>query len=185
MTNSDGCGNLQVKVTLTVSPFRPSFPPQPSVFSQPPLALQPNFDAPGASSFLSMICCLLGSLCSLFRARVLCFHQLAASFRKIPGWGGYPDPVFGLSAGVDEDSRCRRCFYGMPGVEYPDPAFGLSAGAEAPGAAQPQDADLAHANTFGINTCKSVSKQTTLTPFRINTYRKPRGRGAVQAEISA
>ena len=30
---------------------------------------------------------------------------------------------------------------------------------------------------FRINTCKSVSKQTTLTPFRITTYAKPRGRG--------
>jgi len=37
---------------------------------------------------------------------------------------------------------------GMPGVVYPDPAFGLSAGVEAPGAAQPQDADLAYVSTF-------------------------------------
>ncbi len=33
--------------------------------------------------------------------------------------------------------------------------------------------------SFRINTCKSVSKQTTLTPFRINTCEKPRGRGGV------
>ena len=32
--------------------------------------------------------------------------------------------------------------------------------------------------TFRINTCKSVSKQSTLTTFRINTCEKPRGRGA-------
>src|SRR6266849_7020273 len=31
--------------------------------------------------------------------------------------------------------------------------------------------------SFTINTCKSVSKQTTLTPFRINTYEKHRERG--------
>src|SRR5229473_6362295 len=31
--------------------------------------------------------------------------------------------------------------------------------------------------TFRINTCKSVSKQTTLTPFRMNTYEKPGGGG--------
>ncbi len=31
--------------------------------------------------------------------------------------------------------------------------------------------------TFRINTCKSVSKQTTLTPFRMNTYEKHRGEG--------
>src|SRR5712664_1991223 len=31
--------------------------------------------------------------------------------------------------------------------------------------------------SFRINTCKSLSKQTTLTLFRINTYEKHRGRG--------
>ena len=30
---------------------------------------------------------------------------------------------------------------------------------------------------FKINTCKTVSKQTTLTSFRINTYEKPGGEG--------
>jgi hypothetical protein len=30
---------------------------------------------------------------------------------------------------------------------------------------------------FRINTCKSVSKQRTLTTFRMNTYAKPGGRG--------
>src|SRR5258708_12970658 len=32
-------------------------------------------------------------------------------------------------------------------------------------------------NLFTMNTCKSVSKQTTLTIFRINTYEKHRGWG--------
>src|SRR5229473_8417394 len=32
---------------------------------------------------------------------------------------------------------------------------------------------------FRINTCKSVSKQMTLTPFRINTYGKHRGGGYI------
>src|SRR5713226_1403751 len=37
-----------------------------------------------------------------------------------------------------------------------------------------------HANKpFRINTCKSVSKERTLTPFRINTYEKHRGRGVL------
>src|SRR6266436_1889274 len=31
--------------------------------------------------------------------------------------------------------------------------------------------------SFTINTCKSVSKQTTLTPFRMNTYEKQGGGG--------
>ena len=34
-------------------------------------------------------------------------------------------------------------------------------------------------STFRINTCKTVSKQTTLSSFRINTCEKPRGRGSV------
>jgi hypothetical protein len=33
LTNSNGCGNLQTKVPLTVSPFRPFLFPQPRVFS--------------------------------------------------------------------------------------------------------------------------------------------------------
>jgi|ERR1700682_142651 hypothetical protein len=39
-------------------------------------------------------------------------------------------------------------------------------------------------NTFRMNTCKSVSKQGTLTPFRMNTYAKPGGRGASRAIVS-
>jgi hypothetical protein len=34
-------------------------------------------------------------------------------------------------------------------------------------------------NSFRIRTCKSVSKQTTSTFFRINTYRKTGGRGVL------
>src|ERR1700676_1644546 len=34
--------------------------------------------------------------------------------------------------------------------------------------------------TFRINTCKSVTKQTTLTLFGMNTYAKPRGRGSTR-----
>ncbi len=33
-------------------------------------------------------------------------------------------------------------------------------------------------STFRMNTCKSVSKQRTLSPFRMNTYAKTGGRGA-------
>jgi len=40
----------------------------------------------------------------------------------------------------------------------------------------PPPPDL-RATSFRINTCKSVSKQTTLTPFRINTYEKTGGGG--------
>src|SRR5260370_11807481 len=38
---------------------------------------------------------------------------------------------------------------------------------------------LCNVSPFRINTCKSVSKQMTLTPFRINTYEKTGGWGAL------
>jgi hypothetical protein len=38
---------------------------------------------------------------------------------------------------------------------------------------------LTSCNPFRINTCKSVCKQRTLTPFKINTYEKTRGSGPV------
>src|SRR5271163_1550363 len=37
----------------------------------------------------------------------------------------------------------------------------------------------------GINTCKTVSKQTTSTPFRMNTYGKPRGAGVSLTSLAA
>src|SRR5260370_17452233 len=39
LTNSNGCGNLRLKVLLTVSPFRPSFPPQSAVYPKGPHCL--------------------------------------------------------------------------------------------------------------------------------------------------
>src|SRR6266852_5113396 len=73
----------------------------------------------------------LQPLCRRQKSQLLWNQANPASFSKIPGWGGYPDPVFGLPAGVDEDSRCRRRNYGIPGWGgYPDPAFGLSAGVD-------------------------------------------------------
>src|SRR6266852_3894982 len=178
----------------------------------------------------------LQPLCRRQKSQLLWNQANPASFSKIPGWGGYPecfygtpgvwgghpDPVFGLSAGVDEDSRCRRRNYGIPGWGgYPDPAFGLSAGVDedsrcrrrfygTPGvwgghpdpvplhfssppcppcsglgalcvkpflAFAGRQAQMVPPTTFRINTCKSVSKQMTLTPFRINTYAKTGGGG--------
>ncbi len=159
-----------------MSPFRPFLLPQPRVFSEPPLALKPNFYAPGASSFLSITCRLLVSLCSLFRARFLCFHQLTASFSKTPGGGAYLCDSSAYSAplhpawpelrGESRRAHCHfpltlspRCTTLLRELIHPFSRRSLCA-----------------LSTFRINTCKSVSKQMTLTPFRINTYEKP-GRG--------
>src|SRR6267154_838630 len=44
---------------------------------------------------------------------------------------------------------------------------------------------LCRINPFRINTCKSASKQTTLSPFRMNTYEKtPRGGGLLLTSSS-
>jgi hypothetical protein len=155
-----------------VSPFRPFLFPQPRVFSQLPLALQPNSCASGASSFPSISCRLLVSLCSLFRARLVCFQQLAASFCKMPGGVGYLSATSEPSASLYPEPR---------GVRYPLPQF-LSP--RCPTLLREltypfSRRSLCALSTFRINTCKSVSKQTTLSSFRINTYEKPRGRGFV------
>src|SRR5260370_12610474 len=76
----------------------------------------------------------------------------------IPGWGGYPDPVpLHFSS-----PPCPLCSNLGALCVKPFLAF---AG---------RQAQMVPPTTFRINTCKSVSKQRTLTPFRINTYEKPR-----------
>jgi hypothetical protein len=40
------------------------------------------------------------------------------------------------------------------------------------------------ASTFRMNTCKSITKQTTSTPFKINTYEKPGGGGTLPFSYS-
>src|SRR5260370_1256270 len=65
-------------------------------------------------------------------------------------------------------------FTKTPGVGYPERICGT------PRTGQPQDASFVSASPFRINTCKSVSKQTTLSSFRINTYEKHREGGGLQ-----
>src|SRR5713101_5886146 len=40
-------------------------------------------------------------------------------------------------------------------------------------------------NSFRMRTCKSVSKQRTSTPFGMNTYKKPGGRGGVIVNLAS
>jgi hypothetical protein len=72
-----------------VSPCRPSFYSPREVFPHQFLANQLNFCASCANSFSSIVCALFNSLVALFRARFLCFQQLAHSFAKTPGVGGW------------------------------------------------------------------------------------------------
>jgi len=64
--------------------------------------------------YLSITYRLLNSLAPLFRIAILCFQQLAASFRKMPGWH---TPFLSVSAPNSVFSASRR---------YPFPRFSLA-----------------------------------------------------------
>ena len=85
----------------------------------------------------------------LFPTPALCFQQLAASFPKTPG------------VGVPQHFFAELPFVAPKGTHFVKRCQNTGA-----------------ATTFRMNTCKSVSKQRTLTTFIINTYEKHRGGGA-------
>jgi hypothetical protein len=144
LTNSNGCGNLSPKVLLTCPRIVPSFFPNPGCFPRTIDFYRPCFHiltnpfshnsfiftsiqnprGVGISAlylatrhFPFVLSSLppLGLSCLSFpRSRSL-FSTICGLFCKNAGvCGWHPDPVFGLSAGVDEDSRCRRRNYGTP-----------------------------------------------------------------------
>jgi hypothetical protein len=123
----------------------------------------------------------LQPLCSPFVAPVLCFQQLAASFPKTPGVGvplrdgrcteAQKCPSVSPLSATLTHSLSRKSFpchsYANTrdrGVTPPLKSFSPLATHNSPLTLTP----------FRINTCKSVSKQRTLTCFRINTYEKHR-----------
>src|SRR5258706_2655144 len=113
LTNSNGCGNLWIRFCKRVPVSSLLLPSKRRVSA--PSSRQPTKFL-RLMRKLSIICALFNSLVALFRARFLCFQQFAHSFAKMPGvGGGHTDPVFGLSAGGDQDSRGRSCFYRRPG----------------------------------------------------------------------
>jgi hypothetical protein len=104
----------------------------------------------------------------LFPTPVLCFQQLAASFPKTPGVGVAP-------------SSTPLCLpVRQAGRHLPRPGPGSNPDLP-PVAKGCNDAEAATLTTFSMNTCKSVSKQTTLTIFRMNTYEK-QGEGGTPAD---
>ncbi len=122
----------------------------------------------------------LQPLGSAFPTPVLCFQQLAASFPKTPGVGvslqelapcteGQKCPPVSPLFATLTHSVSRKSFpchsYANTrdrGVTPPPKFFSPLATRQSP----------LPLTTFRINTCKSVSKQTTLSSFRINTYEK-------------
>jgi hypothetical protein len=146
LTNSNGCGNLQIKVRLTVSPFRPFLLPQAHVSPSAPLPCSPSISA-------------LCSPCLRGKARLfISLPPLCRSQKSQPLYNQANPDSFSKTPGVGRAERIR-------GTR---------------GAGHFQDASLVPASPFRINTCKSVSKQTTLSSFRITTYEKPREGGDVQ-----
>jgi len=102
LTNSNACGNMKVKVRLTVSPFRPPFPPQSDVYPNGPCCLPPlptHYPLFFALCFHTLTNCSSRNPFILITIRIargcggslrfylatrhsplpLCFHQLAAS----------------------------------------------------------------------------------------------------------
>ena len=103
---------------------------------------------------------LLQALSSLCAAPVLCFQQLAASFPKTPGWGVPLRNLRDLCASPSGRRVSALSFvFALVRSSWRFLCPPLS--------------------TFRMNTCKSVSKQSTLTTFRMNTYAKQGEGGGV------
>ena len=121
LTNSNGCGNVQPKVPLTVSPFRFLPHPQLDPFSRSPHPLSP----------------------------------LSTAFTP-------NRPLTPLSTAFTQIHRG-----GAPSYSMSSQWLATAGQAVHPKALTP----------FRMNTCKSVSKQKTLSTCTINTYAKTGGRG--------
>jgi hypothetical protein len=179
-----------------VSPSRPSFSPQPHVYPRASsdstlerlpsrtnlIGPMPKLD-PNSRPFN-----LLQPLCRREKSQPLWNQANPASFPKTPGVGWVPRSCLGTLGGSRRrlsvskmlvrntrggvpNARCASLNLGGPVFYIASPEWG-------PRFARHSSLATRHfpLSIFGINTCKSVSKQTTLTPFIINTYEKP-GRG--------
>jgi hypothetical protein len=95
-------------------------------------------------------------------------YPACPEFRGEPRRARYPFPQFPLAARLARHSFTQSGVREGPLV-YPDLRGATRLSRSARGHSLP--------STFRINTCKSVTKQTTLTPYRINTYAKTGGGG--------
>jgi hypothetical protein len=166
------------------------------VLSRTDLAYSSRRSTPNHGPFIR-----LQPLCRPQKSQLLCNQANPASFSKMPGvWGRHPESNYG-TPGVAYPSgtsvlrsQCPLCCASSSicpspilcansalsaSRRYPFARFSLACG-HAARFARHSSLATRHflLSTFRINTCKSVSKQTTLTSFRINTYEK-RGEGGV------
>src|SRR5713101_655999 len=89
-----------------------------------------------------------------------------------------PHPLAKLNPSLSHPCSLFALFPALPffRINHLQPLFAKHPGGGIPDAYRTQSERLRHRSsisTFRMNTCKSVSKQTTLTPFRMNTYEKP------------
>src|SRR5216684_5504415 len=118
---------------------------------------------------------LLRPLHPLFATPVLCFQQLAASFPKSPGWGVPKHVSLPTHQPALSSLRQLSVLCACPSGRW------VSALSFAVAFVRSSRRFLCPPlSTFRINTCKSVSKQRTLTTFRMNTYAK-QGEGGTLA----
>ncbi len=154
-----------------MSPFRPSFLPQPDVyFRNQPLLPSSAPRSVNISPILSTLRIL--PVTTGVSASGISVHAFVASAPSVlapaPTWSGWQIQLFISICGI--------------------PVHAFAASVLSVSLWQIQSAlctILVQCKSLRINTCKSVSKQKTLTSFRINTYEKTgEGRGEQRLTIS-
>jgi hypothetical protein len=109
LTNSNTCGNIRLKVRLTVSPFRFPFPPQSNLYSKAQYCL-PTTHYP-----LFFTTPVFSSTCRLFvapkKVNSFAIKQIQTLFRKHPGWGyPYGAPCVAFLFRISNSSIATRHF---------------------------------------------------------------------------
>ncbi len=133
-------------------------------------------DASRRSSLNPRLFNSLQPLYGLFPTPLLCFQQLAASFPKSPGWGVSKHVSLPTHQPALSSLRQLSALCACPSGRW------VSALSFAVAFVRSSRRFLCPPlSTFRINTCKSVSKQRTLTTFRMNTYAK-QGEGGPYSE---
>src|ERR1700738_1030519 len=185
------------QVRLTVSTFRPSFSPQSSVYPQ--LFTSCNPGAPKSPFVFNRLRTLYLS-CRSFCDSCPLFSVTSALFDKNTGGEVSRSEFWTLGGGPRRlpvpETKLRDTRGGIPSSPSTSTALTIPTGSKGfnglwvrfPSSPLPHLRPLLHlcpvcVSTFRINTCKSVSKQTTLSSSRINTCEKPRGRGVPLTQV--
>jgi len=187
------------QVRLTVSTFRPSFSPQSSVYPQ--LFTSCNPGAPKSPFVFNRLRTLYLS-CRSFCDSCPLFSVTSALFDKNTGGEVSRSEFWTLGGGPRRlpvpETKLRDTRGGIPSSPSTSTALTIPTGSKGfkvlwarfpscplPHLRPPPRLHPLCVSTFRINTCKSVSKQRTLTLFRMNTYEKPRGRGGPPGRTAA